>query len=199
MRLHELSPPKGARKVGRRVGRGIGSGRGKTCGSGHKGQKSRSGASIRPGFEGGQMPLQRRVPKHGFSSRIGRVTAEVRLSELAHLPGEQVTLETLQRARLIRRNMKRARIIRQGKVDRAYRVYGIAVTKGARGAIEAAGGCLLEQPDTELTAEPAGVVPPEGQEASLERPADAAAVAPEVDVAGTQEKQAETGSRKGQD
>jgi len=142
MRLNELRPAQGSRKPGRRVGHGIGSGRGKTCGRGHKGQKARSGGSIRPGYEGGQMPLQRRIPKFGFTSRIGRLTAHVRSAELRLLPEdtETVDLETLKGAGLVRRNMKRARIFQSGPVDRAYVVRGIAVTSGARQVIEQAGG-----------------------------------------------------------
>ena len=140
MRLNTLKPAAGSRSGRKRVGRGIGSGLGKTCGRGHKGQKSRSGGFQKVGFEGGQMPLQRRLPKVGFSSRIGRVTSEVRLSELAKVPGEVVDLAALHQADVLPRSIKRAKLILSGKVDRALTIRGLAVTKGARAAIEAAGG-----------------------------------------------------------
>lgn len=144
VRLNDLHPSEGSRPEKVRVGRGIAAGRGKTAGRGVKGLKSRSGGGVKPGFEGGQMPIQRRVPKFGFTSRIGRVTAEVRLSELAKVAGEEVTLETLKQARVVRRNMKRARIVLSGAIDRAFTVRGVAVSKGAREAIEAAGGKVEE-------------------------------------------------------
>ena len=140
MRLNTLSPAPGSTHSKKRVGRGIGSGVGKTGGRGHKGQKSRSGGSVRPGFEGGQMPLQKRLPKFGFTSRIGRVTAEVRLSELNLVAGDTVDLGTLKEADVIGINMKRAKIILSGELTKAVTVKGLAVTKGAKAAIEAAGG-----------------------------------------------------------
>jgi large subunit ribosomal protein L15 len=140
MRLNTLKPAEGSKANRKRVGRGIGSGLGKTCGRGHKGQKSRSGGKPQVGFEGGQMPLQRRLPKVGFSSRVGRVSTEVRLSELAKVEGDVISLETLQAANVIARNMKRAKVILSGSIDRAVTVQGLGVTKGAREAIEAAGG-----------------------------------------------------------
>jgi len=140
MRLNTLSPAPGSTHSKKRVGRGIGSGIGKTSGRGHKGQKSRSGGSVRPGFEGGQMPLQKRLPKFGFTSRIGRVTAEVRLSELNLVQGDIVDLGTLKEADVIGINMKRAKIILSGELTKAVTVKGLAVTKGAKAAIEAAGG-----------------------------------------------------------
>lgn len=140
MRLNTLSPAPGSTKNRKRVGRGIGSGVGKTGGRGHKGLKSRSGGSVRPGFEGGQMPLQKRLPKFGFTSRIGRVTAEVRLSELNLVEGETVDLETLKQADVIGINMKRAKIVLSGELKKAVTVKGLSVTKGAKAAIEAAGG-----------------------------------------------------------
>jgi large subunit ribosomal protein L15 len=140
MRLNTLSPAPGSTHSKKRVGRGIGSGVGKTSGRGHKGQKSRSGGSVRPGFEGGQMPLQKRLPKFGFTSRIGRVTAEVRLSELNQVEGDVVDLGTLKEADVIGINMKRAKIILSGELKKAVTVKGLAVTKGAKAAIEAAGG-----------------------------------------------------------
>jgi large subunit ribosomal protein L15 len=140
MRLNELSPAAGSRPEGRRVGRGIGSGLGKTCGRGHKGLKSRSGGKVPAGFEGGQMPLYRRLPKYGFNSRLARVTAEIRTSELSAVQGETVTLAALRDAGLINSSIERARIMLSGEVARAFSVSGIKVTKGARQAIEAAGG-----------------------------------------------------------
>ena len=144
MRLNTLSPAPGSTSSKKRVGRGIGSGWGKTCGRGHKGLKSRSGGSVKPGFEGGQMPLQKRLPKFGFTSRIGRVTAEVRLSELNLVEGDLVDLETLKQADVIGTNMKRAKIFLSGELKKAVTVKGLAVTKGAKVAIEAAGGKVEE-------------------------------------------------------
>ena len=140
MRLNTLSPAPGARKSAKRVGRGIGSGYGKTAGRGHKGQKSRSGGSVRPGFEGGQMPLQKRLPKYGFTSRIARTTAQVRLSELNAVEGDVVDLAALKAADLVKDNVTRARVFLSGELGKALTVKGIAVTKGAREAIEKAGG-----------------------------------------------------------
>jgi large subunit ribosomal protein L15 len=140
MRLNSLSPAGGSKRNKRRVGRGQSSGWGKTAGRGQKGQKSRSGGGVRPGFEGGQQPLKQRVPKFGFRSRIGLITAEVRLGELAKIEGDVIDLEGLQKANVISRNMKRARIMLSGEISRAVTVKGIAITKGARAAIEAAGG-----------------------------------------------------------
>ena len=144
MRLNTLSPAPGRTQNKKRVGRGIGSGVGKTAGRGHKGLKSRSGGSVKPGFEGGQMPLQKRLPKFGFTSRIGRVTAEVRTSELNLVEGEVVDLDTLKQADVIGNNMKRAKIFLSGEVKKAVTVKGLAVTKGAKAAIEAAGGKIEE-------------------------------------------------------
>ena len=140
MRLNSLSPAAGSRPDGKRVGRGIGSGLGKTAGRGHKGQKSRSGGFHKVGFEGGQMPLQRRLPKVGFSSRVGRTTAEVRLSELNKIEGDTVDLVALKAANIIRQDIKRVKLIASGKVEKAFTVRGLGVTKGALAAIEAAGG-----------------------------------------------------------
>ncbi len=144
MELNTLSPAPGSTKGRKRVGRGIGSGWGKTCGGGHKGQKSRSGGSVRPGFEGGQLPLQRRLPKFGFSSRVGRLTAEVRTAELNAVNGDTITIDTLKQANLVARNIKRVKIMLSGDVTRALNVEGLRVTKGARQAIEAAGGKIIE-------------------------------------------------------
>ena len=140
MRLNTLSPAPGSRKGAKRVGRGIGSGHGKTCGRGHKGQKSRSGGTVKPGFEGGQMPLQKRLPKYGFTSRISRVTAQVRLGELAKVEAEVIDLDALKAADLVRGDIERARVFLSGELDKAVTVKGLKVTKGAREAIEKAGG-----------------------------------------------------------
>ncbi|MCG6895967.1 MAG: 50S ribosomal protein L15 [Thiocapsa sp.] len=140
MRLNDLRPDAGSRPSAKRVGRGIGSGLGKTCGRGHKGQKSRKGGFHKVGFEGGQMPLQRRLPKVGFRSRTADSSAEVRLGELACVDGDIVDLQSLVRARVLNRSVKRAKIIASGEVARAVTVRGLGVTKGARAAIEAAGG-----------------------------------------------------------
>lgn len=139
MRLNTLAPAPGRVKAKKRVGRGIGSGLGKTAGRGHKGLKSRSGGSVKPGFEGGQMPLQKRLPKFGFTSRVSAVTAEIRLSELNSIDGE-VSLESLRAAGLISASILRAKIFLSGELKKAVNVKGVAVTKGAKAAIEAAGG-----------------------------------------------------------
>ena len=144
LKLNELSPALGAKKKALRRGRGIGSGIGKTGGRGIKGQTSRSGSSIPAGFEGGQMPIYRRLPKFGFTSKIAMTTAEVRLSELNKIEGDVVSVETLKAANIIRGDMKRARIILSGEVNRALTFKGVKVTKGAKQAIEAAGGSVEE-------------------------------------------------------
>jgi large subunit ribosomal protein L15 len=144
MRLNSIKPAAGSRKDGKRVGRGIGSGLGKTCGRGHKGQKSRSGGFHKIGFEGGQMPLQRRLPKVGFSARKSRFAEELRLHELALVAGDVVDLAALKSANLIARDILTVKVFAAGKLDRAVTVRGIKVTKGARAAIEAAGGKVEE-------------------------------------------------------
>lgn len=144
LRLNGLSPAPGHKKPARRLGRGIGSGLGKTGGRGHKGLKSRSGGKVRPGFEGGQMPLQIRLPKYGFSSRIARVTAEIRTSELNGLEDGVIDLDALKRAGLITRNILRAKVFLSGDLSKAVTIKGLAVTKGAREAIEKAGGKVEE-------------------------------------------------------
>ncbi len=144
MRLNDLHPAEGSRPEGKRVGRGVGSGLGKTGGRGHKGQKSRSGGTVKPGFEGGQMPLQRRVPKFGFTSKLAMGTAEVRLAELAKVEGDVIDLASLKAANVVRRDMKRAKIVLQGEIDRAVTVRGVAISKGAREAVEKAGGKVEE-------------------------------------------------------
>ncbi|SFD13782.1 large subunit ribosomal protein L15 [Thiohalospira halophila DSM 15071] len=140
MRLNDLRRAKGARKERKRVARGTGSGLGKTAGRGHNGLKSRSGGRVSPGFEGGQMPLQRRLPKVGFRSRMARTTAEVRLDRLGKVEGDAVTLEGLKAAGVIPHSMERAKIIGSGEIAGPVTVRGLRVTKGARAAIEAAGG-----------------------------------------------------------
>ena len=140
LKLNTLSPAPGSRKDAKRVGRGIGSGVGKTAGRGHKGQKSRSGGTVKPGFEGGQMPLQKRLPKYGFTSRIARTTAQVRLGELNAVEGDVVDLAALKSADLVKEDITRARVFLSGELNRAVTVKGLAVTKGAREAIEKAGG-----------------------------------------------------------
>lgn len=144
MRLNTLSPAPGHKTVKKRVGRGIGSGLGKTCGRGHKGQKSRSGGRVRPGFEGGQMPLQKRLPKYGFTSRIARVTAQIRTAELALVEGDLIDLDALKRAGLIGANIERAKVFLAGDVTRVVNLKGLMATKGAREAIEKAGGKVEE-------------------------------------------------------
>ena len=140
MRLNDLNPAPGSTHAKKRVGRGMGSGLGKTAGRGHKGLKSRSGGTVAPGFEGGQMPLQKRLPKYGFKSRVGQITAQVRLSELNLVDGDTVDLETLKQADVISARMKRAKVFLSGELNKAVTVTGLAVTKGAKAAIEAAGG-----------------------------------------------------------
>jgi large subunit ribosomal protein L15 len=140
MRLNTLSPAAGATHAPKRVGRGIGSGLGKTCGRGHKGQKSRSGGSVKPGFEGGQMPLQRRLPKFGFTSRKAAFVAEVRLNELAKVDADVIDLPVLKAADIVSESMKEAKVILSGDIAKAVIVKGMRVTKGAQAAIEAAGG-----------------------------------------------------------
>lgn len=142
MQLNSLSPADGSKTNKKRVGRGIGSGTGKTCGRGHKGQKSRTGGSIRPGFEGGQQPLQMRLPKFGFNSAKARVTAEITLSELANVEADVVDLQALKDADIISNGMMRAKVMLSGEIKKAVKVKGLGVTKGAKAAIEAAGGSV---------------------------------------------------------
>ncbi|MGD8742128.1 MAG: 50S ribosomal protein L15 [Granulosicoccaceae bacterium] len=144
MRLNTLKPAAGSKPNAKRVGRGIGSGLGKTGGRGHKGQKSRSGGFHKVGFEGGQMPLQRRLPKRGFVSRKAMVTEEVRLNELAKVEGGVVDLTSLKQAGVIGQSTLYAKIMASGEISQAVTVRGIRVTKGARAAIEAAGGKIEE-------------------------------------------------------
>lgn len=144
LRLNTLSPAPGRKQSAKRVGRGIGSGLGKTGGRGHKGQKARSGGTVRPGFEGGQMPMQKRLPKYGFTSRIARVTAQIRTSELNKVADEVIDLDALKRADLVGTNIERAKIFLSGEVTKAVNIKGLAITKGAREAIEKAGGKVEE-------------------------------------------------------
>jgi large subunit ribosomal protein L15 len=144
MRMNTIKPAAGSNKARRRVGRGIGSGLGKTAGRGHKGQSSRSGGFHEVGFEGGQMPLQRRLPKRGFVSRMRDDTAEVRLSDLARLPVTEIDLLALKAAGVVPALAKTAKVIKTGKLDKAVKLSGLSATKGARAAIEAAGGSLSE-------------------------------------------------------
>ena len=140
MRLNELSPGKGAKKEGKRLGRGHSAGQGKTSGRGHKGQKSRSGGFTKIGFEGGQMPLQRRLPKVGFASRSTKLSAEVRLYELTKVDADVVDLAALIAANIVPAFTQKAKVIASGEIDKAVNLKGIKVTPGARKAIEAAGG-----------------------------------------------------------
>ncbi|MDM7861391.1 50S ribosomal protein L15 [Alteromonas sp. ASW11-36] len=144
MRLNTLAPAPGAKNAGKRLGRGIGSGLGKTGGRGHKGQKSRSGGSVKPGFEGGQMPIQRRLPKFGFTSRVGLVSDQVTLSEIAKVEGDTVSVETLKAAGLVKKDIQFVKVMKSGEISRAVTVSGVKVSKGAREAIEAAGGKVEE-------------------------------------------------------
>ena len=144
MFLNTLKPAAGSNKTRKRVGRGIGSGTGKTCGRGHKGQKSRSGGFHKVGFEGGQMPLQRRVPKVGFSSRVGMVTDEIRLHELNNIDADVIDLAALKEANLVNKSILHVKVMVSGKLEKAVTLKGIRVTKGAREAIEAAGGKVEE-------------------------------------------------------
>ena len=140
MRLNDLKPATGAKRSRRRVGRGIAAGRGKTCGRGHKGQKSRSGRGAGAGYEGGQMPLQRRLPKFGFSSRRGRFADEVRLDQLCRLGAEIVDLAVLKKAGLVGRRARRVKVIAAGELTRAVILREVIPSRGARAAVEAAGG-----------------------------------------------------------
>jgi large subunit ribosomal protein L15 len=142
MQLNTIKPAIGSKRDRRRVGRGIGSGLGKTAGRGHKGQHSRSGGFHKVGFEGGQMPLHRRLPKRGFNSMSRGLTAEVRLSDLQKMPIEDIDLKALKQARLVPPDSEAAKVILSGKIERAVKLSGLRVTKGAKAAIEAAGGSV---------------------------------------------------------
>ena len=140
MELNSIKPSAGAKHAKRRVGRGIGSGLGKTAGRGHKGQKSRAGGYHKVGFEGGQMPLQRRLPKRGFASSTARFNAEVRLYHIAAMEADVIDIEVLKKAGVIKHDTNKVKVINTGEVGRAVTLKGLAVTKGAKAAIEAAGG-----------------------------------------------------------
>ncbi|CAC9453477.1 LSU ribosomal protein L15p (L27Ae) [uncultured Gammaproteobacteria bacterium] len=144
MQLNTLAPVEGEKQSKKRVGRGIGSGFGKTCGRGHKGQKARSGGFSKIGFEGGQMPLQRRLPKVGFSSRVSIITSQVTLSEIDKLEEEEITVEVLKKHNLVTKNIKRVKVMLSGEINRAVTLTGVKVTKGAKIAIEAAKGSVTE-------------------------------------------------------
>jgi len=142
MRLNSIKPGEGSRKAGKRLGRGHSAGQGKTSGRGIKGQHARSGGYHKVGFEGGQMPLQRRLPKVGFASRVARYSAEVRLQELAKVEGDVADELTLKRAGVVAQDAKKIKVIASGEISRALTVKGLKVTPGARSAIEAAGGTI---------------------------------------------------------
>ena len=142
MRLNELSPGKGAKKNGKRRGRGHSAGQGKTSGRGQKGQHARSGGYHKVGFEGGQMPLQRRLPKVGFASRMARLTAELRLHELTIPSADVIDMAMLKAANLVPAYTTKVKVIKSGEIDKAVKLKGLAVTKGARAAIEKAGGSI---------------------------------------------------------
>jgi large subunit ribosomal protein L15 len=144
MRLNTIKPAEGSKRPRRRVGRGIGSGLGRTGGRGDKGQKSRSGGFHKVGFEGGQMPLQRRLPKRGFVSPLRYDTAEVRLSDLAKLPVTEIDFLALKAAGIVPSRASAAKVIKAGEINKAVKLTGIAATKGAKAAIEAAGGSVAE-------------------------------------------------------
>ena len=140
--IHNIGAPKGANKKKKRVGRGPGSGHGKTATRGHKGQKSRSGGRVQPGFEGGQMPLRKRIPKYGFTSRGARFVEQVRLNELNNIDADVIDLAALKAADIISVNALRAKVFLSGEVTKAVKLKGIGATKGARAAIEKAGGSI---------------------------------------------------------
>lgn len=142
MRMNEIKPADGSRKQRKRVGRGIGSGSGKTAGRGHKGQHARSGNTHTPGFEGGQMPLQRRLPKVGFYSRKAKESAQVFLYQLNNLKVDSIDLEALRKAGLVHFSAKRVKIVKKGEIERALKISGVLATAGAKAAIEAAGGSV---------------------------------------------------------
>jgi large subunit ribosomal protein L15 len=144
MELNQLKPAAGSKPSKHRVGRGIGCGWGKTCGRGHKGQKSRSGGFHKVGFEGGQMPLQRRLPKRGFVSLTRNDTAQVRLADLQNLPIDTIDLLALKQAGLISSRALSAKVVLSGEISRAVKLQGLLLTKGARAAVEAAGGSIAE-------------------------------------------------------
>ncbi len=144
MNLNTLKPALGEKSDRKRVGRGMGSGLGKTCGRGHKGQGSRSGGFTKVGFEGGQMPLQRRLPKVGFTSRVSRMTSQVTLSQLDKLTETDISIDVLKKHNLVTKNIVKVKVMLSGEITRAVNLTGISVTKGAKAAIEAAKGTIRE-------------------------------------------------------
>ena len=144
MNLNTLKPALGEKTLRKRVGRGMGSGMGKTAGRGHKGQKSRSGGFTKIGFEGGQMPLQRRLPKVGFTSRVSLITSQVTLSQLDKLPEKEITIDVLKKHNLVTKNISRVKVMLSGEINRPINLVGIKPTKGAKAAIEAAKGTISE-------------------------------------------------------
>ena len=144
MKLNTIKPALGEKTSRKRVGRGMGSGLGKTCGRGHKGQKSRSGGFTKIGFEGGQMPLQRRLPKVGFTSRISKTTSQVTLSQLDKLSEKDINIDVLKKNNLVTKNITRVKVMLSGEIKRAVNLSGIRATKGAKVAIEAAKGTIKE-------------------------------------------------------
>ena len=144
MNLNTLKPALGEKTLRKRVGRGMGSGMGKTAGRGHKGQKSRSGGFTKIGFEGGQMPLQRRLPKVGFTSRVSIITSQVTLSQLDKLSEKEITIEVLKKHNLVTKNISRVKVMLSGEINRPINLVGIKPTKGAKAAIEAAKGTISE-------------------------------------------------------
>ena len=144
MNLNTLKPAIGEKTLRKRVGRGMGSGMGKTAGRGHKGQKSRSGGFTKIGFEGGQMPLQRRLPKVGFTSRVSLITSQVTLSQLDKLSEKEITIDVLKKHNLVTKNISRVKVMLSGEINRPINLVGIKPTKGAKAAIEAAKGTISE-------------------------------------------------------
>ena len=144
MNLNTLKPALGEKSLRKRVGRGMGSGMGKTSGRGHKGQKSRTGGFTKIGFEGGQMPLQRRLPKVGFTSRVSSITSQVTLSQLDKLSEKDITIDVLKKHNLVTKNILRVKVMLSGEINRPINLVGIKPTKGARAAIEAAKGTISE-------------------------------------------------------
>jgi large subunit ribosomal protein L15 len=144
MNLNTLKPALGEKTLRKRVGRGMGSGMGKTAGRGHKGQKSRSGGFTKIGFEGGQMPLQRRLPKVGFTSRVSQITSQVTLSQLDKLSEKEITIDVLKKHNLVTKNISRVKVMLSGEINRPINLVGIKPTKGAKAAIEAAKGTISE-------------------------------------------------------
>tara|TARA_B100001059_G_scaffold212400_1_gene227406 strand:- start:6 stop:440 length:435 start_codon:yes stop_codon:yes gene_type:complete len=144
MNLNTLKPALGEKTLRKRVGRGMGSGMGKTAGRGHKGQKSRSGGFTKIGFEGGQMPLQRRLPKVGFTSRVSIITSQVTLSQLDKLSEKEITIDVLKKHNLVTKNISRVKVMLSGEINRPINLVGIKPTKGAKAAIEAAKGTISE-------------------------------------------------------